>query len=314
MSLLDQARSQSTGTYYPKMLLYGGPGVGKTVTALILAKWLKKRLLAIDGDGGCNTYRWDPDWADVFDVVVSSEPVEICMGLDELLNDPKEWGILLLDSISTVWRDGEYSVEAAARRKIDSKKGVSLSLYESAWNLSLWNPTKRLAWQIANNIKRLRMPIVCTARKANKWEHGAVVGDKPEGDAQIGHEFDIVANLSQYHPQSPRVAVIEKDRLHRLPTRIEGDPGNPFWLAAAIMEAYGKELGTAAEANPRASNEQIEELYRLQADALDKNPGVTHALIVDWIRSSFQEDRYEDLSPDQARAAIQAMKARLGQE
>lgn len=313
MTLLDQAvgTEAEKGAYYPKILLYGEPGTGKTVTALSLAKMMGKRLIAIDGDGGCDTYRWDRDWEGVFDVITSSEPVEICRALDDLLINPRQWGILLIDSISTVWRAGEYSVEAAARRKIKDK---SLSLYESAWNLSLWNPTKRLAWQIANNIHRLKMPIVTTARKANKWEGGKVTGEKPEGDAQIGHEFDIVAQLTQYANNGPRVAVLEKDRLHRLPARIEGKGEDPFWFARAIMEAYGEELAVAPVANPRASNEQIERLYAIQGQVLDKNPGVIHAQIVDWIRSSFKEDRYEDLAPNQAEMAIQTLQARLGQE
>ena len=312
MSILDQVQTSGVaGVRYPKVLCYGPPGSGKTVTALAIAQALGRRLIAIDADGGCEAYVHDPAWAGVFDVVTSSDPVEVCRALDDLLINPRGYGVLLLDSISTVWRDGEYSVEGAARRKNQDKR---LTEYESAWNLSLWNPTKRLAWQITKNIHRLKMPIVCTARQANKWEGGKVTGEKPEGDAQIGYEFDIVANLSQFHPQSPRVAVIEKDRLHQLPARIEGDAGNPFWFAQALLNAYPQGFGCEAVANPRASNEQIARLYELQGQILEHNPDVSHVQIVDWIRSSFSEDCYENLSPEQATLAIRTLEARLGQE
>ena len=314
MSLIRQAQTAGADQElrYPKIMLYGAPGVAKTVTALFIAKTLGIKCIALDGDAGAEAYLSDPDWAGCFAATVSSDPVEVCRAMDDLLLDPQGYSLLLIDSVSSMWRAGEYGVDAAARR--NNPKKVNLSEYESAWDLSLWNPTKRLAWQIANNIKRLKMAIICTARESNKWSEGRVVGIKPEGDQQIGHEFDIVARLSQYAPNSPRVAEVEKDRLHRLPLRVEGAPDNPFFFATALLEAYGPEFRMTATANPRCSNEQVEKLYHLQGTILSTHPEVKHAQLLDWVRQAFQADTYEDLSPDQASSAISTLTARLGQE
>ena len=111
----------------------------------------------------------------------------------------------------------------------------------------------------------------CDWVTVNMWGDGTdpheitVVHPCQCAEGGFDHEFDIVVRLVRTVDVGDTFCHVQKDRLRRLPKLIEMPANNPFVLAETLATVYEDlwRLGTAS--NPRASDEQIQHVYELQA-------------------------------------------------
>jgi len=302
MGILDTAVDPSKGPSprYPKVLLWGKEGVAKTVTALFIAKHFGLRLFGIDADGGLGAYQNDEFWRDHFRYIYAESPVSVVTAFNELLDDPRDYGMALLDPVSTVYKDTQHKVEAEARTSA-ANKGNQISEFSNALHKGSWGPIKRWNFFMMQRIRRLQMPLVVTAREANKWGNDTVVGIKPDCEDSVPHEFDITIHLTQQGDL--RVATVSKDRWHTLPTRMESSWDDPFWVARALIEAYGSLWCETPRAKPMAENDQVKQLYDLQ-DLL----GLDSVIVLKRLRGRYGADGFEELTPAQAGELITILR------
>jgi len=309
MGVLDTVVSDAVPRH-PKVLLWGKPGLGKTVTALWIARRFGLRILGVDADGGLGIYRnstesdGDPTWPPM-DTLEVSDPIAVTQGIDELLRDPRKWGMFVVDPISMLVKSAEVETDAAARRKKNTKRGTEISDYETAMSMGDRQNLNRVNFLLVRDLWRLRMPVIVTAREKNEWRDQKVVGIVPSAPDGFDHEFDIVVRLVRTVDGGTTFCFVQKDRLRRLPQTVEMEPGNPFRLAEVLADAYGDlwTMGTAS--NPRASDEQIQQIRELQVQ-LNVN-GKQMALV---LSREFKASELADLRPEQADALIARMAAR----
>lgn len=297
MSLIDNAHAFGTGPRWLKALFWGAEGVGKTVTALALAKKFNLQLLGLDCDGGLSAYQHDPFWPkELFEFIATEDPNVVKKVTDELLENPREYGMFLIDPISTVYMTTQLGADQQGRRRNQTIEDYSPGISKGAWG-----PIKLKAFAIDRNIRRLGCTVVVTAREANLWANDQVIGLKPLAVGGIGHEFDLVIHMRQ-NQTGNRSAVVTKDRLNKMPKRMEGSPEDVFFVAREIAKTYDYLLTANTEAHPRADVEMVKLLHR-QATLLNLNG----AALAIRLRDKFGVDTFEDLRPEQADELLATM-------
>lgn len=307
-SILDQAidPEKDPQPRHPKILLWGTEGVGKTVTALKLASHFHRKLFGIDADGGLGAYKDDPDWREVFRYLYAENPVTVIEALDAILADPRDYGMVLLDPISIIWKETQHQVEEQRRAK-QAAHGNVISLFENALHKGSWGPIKRWNFHLMQRIRRLQMPIIATAREANLWAKDDIVGRKPDCEETVPHEFDIVIRMS--HTAGGRQAVVSKDRWHSLPQVMQAEIGDPFYVARELVQRYGSKFEEEVRPNAFVEDHQVQRLYELQA-LLNLDPVAT----LKRVRELYGAEGFEELRPDQAGELIATLEGRLTPE
>ena len=310
MGILDQV-THTSPPRHPKVLLWGRPGLGKTVTALWIARECGLRILGIDADGGLGVYRnaVDPEsgapvWPEM-DTLEMSDPIATTQAVGELLGDTRKWGMFLVDPISMLFRSAEAATDATARQKKNVKSSTRVTEYETAMGLQERQNMNRIGFLLVRDLWRLRMPVVVTAREKSEWRDQKVVGVVPMAPDGFDHEFDIVVRLVRTVDAGTTFCYVQKDRLRRMPQVVEMQPGDPFGLARALVSAYGPlwSLGTAT--NPRCTDEQIDEVRTAQIAA-----GITGKQMALVLSRDFKVQEVADLRPEQAVALIARLAAR----
>lgn len=308
MGILDRVTSESPSRH-PKVLLWGRPGLGKTVTALWIARELGLRILGIDADGGLGIYRsareadGSKTWGEM-DTLEMSDPIATTQAIGELLADTKKWGMFVVDPISMLFKSAEAATDSAARAKKNAKRG-EISDYETAMGLNERQNMNRVGFLLVRDLWRLRMPVIVTAREKDEWRDQRVVGVVPLAPQGFDHEFDIVVHLRRTVDGGTTFCYVQKDRLRKLPSLVEMQPGDPFGLARALVKAYPDLWAMGVATNPRCSDEQVQQIRELQAAA--NITGKQMALV---LSQSYGVQEVADLRPEQAVALVARMAAK----
>ncbi len=297
MTIIDQFGSDSdkmVGLRYPKALLWGDMGEGKTVSILYVMRELGLKMVGIDADGGLGAYagmNW-PMWRNV----PIEDPLLCCQMVHELLTDPQDYQLLAIDPVTTLWR---HSQDESDRYERSRKGKHTLSVYAPVLHQASWGPIKKLAFRLTNDARRLGMALIVTARETALYRkmgsENVQVGVKPDYDKNLGYEFDIVIHMQSRGEGGPREAVVNKDRWNLLPPVIQGEARDIFYVAKALVGHYGDKFTQNPVANPRATRDQIDRLFQLQQQLkLDQ------ALIPARLKEVFGVVQYSELTPDQA--------------
>lgn len=309
MGILDRVTTTSPPRH-PKVLLWGKPGLGKTVTALWIARRFNLRILGIDADGGLGIYRnateadGSPTWPPM-DTLEMSDPIATMAAISELLSDTRKWGMFVVDPISMLFKSAEAATDASARAKKNVKR-QDLSEYDTAMGLNERQNMNRVNFLLVRDLWRLRMPIIVTAREKDEWKDQRVVGVVPLANAGIDHEFDIVIRLVRTVDAGTTFCYVGKDRLRKLPPVVEMPPGNPFVLAETLASAYADLWTLGVATNPRCSDEQIQRVRELQGVA-----NVTGKQMALVLSQAYGVQEVADLRPEQADALVARLEAKL---
>lgn len=309
MGILDQVTSSSPPRH-PKVLLWGRPGLGKTVTALWIARECGLRILGIDADGGLGVYRNanEPDgsrtWPEM-DTLEMSDPIATTQAVGELLGDTRKWGMFLVDPISMLFRSAEAATDATARQKKNAKSSTRVTEYETAMGLQERQNMNRIGFLLVRDLWRLKMPVIVTAREKSEWKDQKVVGVVPLAPDGFDHEFDIVVRLVRTVDAGTTFCYVQKDRLRKLPSVVEMSPGDPFGLARALVTAYGPLWSLGVATNPRCTDEQVDEIRTMQVAA-----GITGKQMALVLSRDFGVQEVADLRPEQAVALVARLAAK----
>jgi len=309
MGILDQV-THTSPPRHPKVLLWGRPGLGKTVTALWIARECGLRILGIDADGGLGVYRnaheadGSRTWPEM-DTLEMSDPIATTQAVGELLSDTRKWGMFLVDPISMLFRSAEAATDATARQKKNVKSSTRVTEYETAMGLQERQNMNRIGFLLVRDLWRLQMPVIVTAREKSEWRDQKVVGVVPMAPDGFDHEFDIVVRLVRTVDAGTTFCYVQKDRLRRLPSVVEMAPGDPFGLARALVTAYGPLWTLGVATNPRCSDEQVDEIRTMQVAA-----GITGKQMVLVLSRDFGVQEVADLRPEQAVALVARLAAK----
>jgi DNA polymerase III delta prime subunit len=309
MGILDQV-THTSPPRHPKVLLWGRPGLGKTVTALWIARECGLRILGIDADGGLGVYRnahesdGSRTWPEM-DTLEMSDPIATTQAVGELLSDTRKWGMFLVDPISMLFRSAEAATDATARQKKNVKSSTRVTEYETAMGLQERQNMNRIGFLLVRDLWRLQMPVIVTAREKSEWRDQKVVGVVPMAPDGFDHEFDIVVRLVRTVDAGTTFCYVQKDRLRRLPSVVEMAPGDPFGLARALVTSYGPLWSLGVATNPRCSDEQVDEIRTMQVAA-----GITGKQMALVLSRDFGVQEVADLRPEQAVALCQRLAAK----
>ncbi len=213
MSGFRKAKAQQA---FIKMALYGPPGSGKTLTALLLAEGLAnrmgKRIAYIDTERGTDFYSQAvPDRAVHpaefdFDALYSRSLTEIAKAVYEL--DPARYGVVVVDSISHLW--------TAAIAAYEGRKTSIGSI-----PLQAWGKVKKPYKDLEAFLLSAPMHWIDCGRMANEFgedDQGELkkIGVKMRAEGETAYEPHILIRMEAIRERNGGPAVIqayvEKDR------------------------------------------------------------------------------------------------------
>jgi hypothetical protein len=242
--------------------LFGPSGVGKTYSALSIAKGIGGKVAVIDSERGSASKYADKFEFDVVDLEKKSIE-EYVQFIQEAAN--AGYSVLIIDSLTHAWQDLLEEVEKLANAKYRGNTW-------SAW--SEGTPKQRA---LVNAILSCPCHIMATMRSKTEWQttqddrgksRPVRVGLAPEQGKGIEYEFDMLLELSTDH-----IANVIKDRTGMFQDKLLTKPGEDFgkelvsWLNTGIDETI--QLQRKLEAMPEVI--EIRQTLRLNAERIEKN-------------------------------------------
>jgi AAA domain len=266
-----------------KVSMYGGPGSGKTMTALIFAEGLArisgKRVAVIDTERGTDFYcqsvgQRDPHpEAFDFDAIYTrsiSDALEAVRSLDS-----EKYGVIIVDSVSHLW---QASIEAyeGKRTSIDSIP------------LQAWGKIKRPFKELLDLLMASKCHVFILGRQKNVFEEDSKgelrkvgVAMKAEGDTQYEPHlcFHMEARRDSNDENRTYPALFaEKDRTGCVSGRTFAKP--TFAVIEPILPLLGDEQAAAEDEDERVAKDG--ELLADQDTKSEKKAAKSAELLADF--------------------------------
>jgi len=287
----------------PKCLLFGPTGSTKTRTLL----QLPGRKLMIDGEKGSLAYAGQHD----FDVPLgpngaawsSDSPMDLEALVDDLLKDPGDYTVLMIDPISVFLTRLRDMADAAKRPGRVAKSGGRMTDFDSAMDVGAHTRIAQIFRRIFSKLRRLDMAVMVTARERTILEQIGESfrpgGQAPEGPKDMEYEFDTVIQLGK--SGNTPTAIVRKIRGRPAPTA----EINPWPGGSWLVDQFGVEAFTR-RATPRpllseAQEKEIDDLARL----LEVSTSTMAASL-----SRRGANSVGELAPDAAEEMLVAMRER----
>ncbi len=226
---------------YPKILIFGGAGTGKTHTLCHFP-----RSYFFDLERGAEEKQYVEMLRASESVVFPTTDIdEVITEVTALLSEKHDFKTAVLDPITTIFNDESDLQE----QHVGSDYGKNVAEATKKWR------------RLGKLLKRVNMTVVVTAYEKQKFGSDGVM--IPAGPKDLEHFFDLV--LRAERRGKDRVVTVVKSR-HR--GFREGDTF-PFTFEE-IAERYGRDSFTReAIAVPLATDEQVAELKRLLSLRVD---------------------------------------------
>jgi len=260
-----------------KLGMYGPPGSGKTMTALMLAEGLAqitgKRVAYIDTEHGTDFYcqhvptrSVHPDAFD-FDALYSRSLTEIDKAVREL--DPEQYAVVVIDSITHLWE---------AARAAYSGRTTSIGSIP----MQAWGKVKKPYKDLLSFLLSSPMHVVLCGRQGVEYETDEetdelrAIGVKMKAEGETPYEPHILIRMEAIKPKKTNevasiVAYAEKDRTGVLAGRSFVNPtfeslAKPLLglLGATQAHVPTEEEGATQDAEALAAAEQSRSLLSTQ--------------------------------------------------
>jgi len=202
MSLFKKATTVPTRL---KAFVYGGPGTGKTITALSFPN-----PAVIDTEKGTQHYSKYKD----FSVLPAKDMKTIRAAIAELLRDPQGFKTIVIDSGTVLYE----AIVIALENKLKAKTGNPNYSIQPADYRIIKSEMKNFIHELLS----LDMNIIMTARSKTLYAKGEFmkdIGIGPDIPEYIPFEFDV--NLELRMEGTRRIARVLKDRTNSLPLEFE---------------------------------------------------------------------------------------------
>ena len=218
-----------------RLALIAPSGGGKTMTALIVARVLsQKRIAVIDTERGSAS-----KYADQFDFDVdeleSHSPDAYCEAI-EAAAASGDYDVLVIDSLSHAWMGRDGALEQVDKEASRSKSGSSFSA---------WRHVTPMHNRLVDTMVQAPLHVIATMRAKTEWvqekdERGKTnirkVGMAAVQREGVEYEFDVVGDMEP----DRNTLVISKTRCPDLAGAVLEKPGPEFgetlqrWLAGAV--------------------------------------------------------------------------------
>jgi hypothetical protein len=242
-----------------KVSMYGPPGAGKTFSALLMAEGLAKvrgkRIAYVDTERGTDFYaqavkdrKVHPEAFD-FDALYERSIAEVSSAVFAL--DPKEHGIVVLDSISHLW-EAAMDAYAGKKTKIDSIP------------MHAWGKIKKPYKDLIKFLIASPFDVFILGRQKNLFENDddsgemKKVGVAMRAEGETAYEPHICVRMeARINPekttQSVYVAYVEKDRTGVLAGRSIVNPS--FATIEPLLPLLGEVQAPAEDEEERIAKD-----------------------------------------------------------
>lgn len=265
-----------------KVSMYGPPGAGKTFTTLLMAEGLAahdgKRIAYVDTERGTDFYTQNvkernvhPDAFD-FDAIYTRSLAEILQAVKSL--DPKDYGVVVLDSISHIWESA-----------IDSYPGERVGKDKDKIPMHAWGAIKRPYKELISHLIGSPFHVFILGRQKNVFEddgagsvRSAGVAMRAEGETAYEPHICLRMEERKDSKDSTRSAVImyvEKDRTGILAGRKFPNPD--FSTIEPLLALLGDEQASAEDEDERRARDA--ELHEAQAEKERKKAAKSSELL-----------------------------------
>jgi len=302
--MLTFTSSSKPVTRHIKLLLYGGPGTGKTHLALHAPT-----PLVIDTESSTDAYRGRSDIPE-FWVAKSAQPSEILETLEHLAQHGSVGGItpqtLIVDSFSVLWQVRQEAGQKKAERHAKNPDQARVSYYDWAW---IKRPIQRLYTQLVN----MPFNIILTAREKAVYDEIKegnqtkleIVDYVPDIERNAEYVFDLVLRLF-VAADGKRQAEVRKSRF---PAFSKGSIIDaPSWEMVAPLLLVGEEASVTPDVEAAAEAEATAEpapwtqnpAYIARAETFLRDNGLSDADanaalgIADWRKTHLSPDEFKD--------------------
>lgn len=269
---------ESTKSGHTKILLFGGPGAGKTWAATGFP-----RPYFIDCEGGASGPQYLKKLADVGGAYLG--PTEGALDFDTVLGEIRalatekhEYRTLILDSVTKLY---QHAIAKEAERLGDK------AVFGAEKKPAIAQMRKLISW-----LNRIDMNVILVSHEVPEWGGSGndrqQIGVRPDGYEKLEYELDLVLRV-QKHSKGLRTATVTKTRLAGFPDaeRFELQRNGEDVGYAEFSTRYDKSK-IEAQAKPLllATPEQVAEIKRLievvNIPATELEKFLTKAGVDDW--------------------------------
>lgn len=251
-----------------KVSIYGPPGSGKTFSTLLMAEGLArvrgKRIAYVDTERGTDFYaqtvkarKVHPEAFD-FDALYTKSLAEVTSAIRDL--DPKDHGIVVLDSISQLW-------DAA----MDAYKGKKTSI--DTIPMSAWGNIKKPYKDLIAYLIGSQYDVFILGRQKNMFDMGddgemKKTGVAMRAEGETAYEPHICARMeaTTRGADAEYMLHVEKDRTGVLSGRAIKNPG--FATIEPLLPLLGEVQAPAEDEDERIAKDS--ELMEKQKESKDK--------------------------------------------
>lgn len=294
-----------------KLLMFGGTGTGKTVTALGFPN-----PVVIDVERG--TVLYGDDFA--FAVHRTSDP-QVLMELVEWLGAFSGHGYetVVFDGATVYWEalQKKWSDTFLKRRK--GTVGYKHEFYDM--QPSDWGTLKDEWRELFRKLCDLDMTVVVTAREKNKYSDSQfmkVIGVMADAEKQFEHEFDMVLRLFK-NAKGEHMVCVEKARGRKL---AESLPKEDSVLDAAnLRKALGLSGTIVADEVPAAvevenHEENVEEHTKFSKNLwrLCGEHNFPASRVLDWFAKQYPDTKWDDRTMEQTKATLAVVEKAIAKE
>lgn len=241
MSLLKPAQNEQG---FLKVGIYGGPGSGKTLTALMVAFHIGKKVAIIDTERGSDFYKKEFP----FDVVHTRFIGEAIRTLEEAVAEG--YDVLIIDQMTHFWESAQD--EYISKEK--DKYSKTYQVLEQTGNLpwTAWRGIKKPYKRLVHEALSAPIHVFLLGRLKIEYQRGSdgspvKVGESFDAEKQTHHEPNILVKMEFKKPKQ-WLAYIEKDRSRTFQGRVFTNPtGDMFDEVIAKLSATHASLPDESE-------------------------------------------------------------------
>jgi len=246
-------------TAFLKVLFYGGPGSGKTYTALLCASKLGKVAL-VDTERGSDFYAKDFE----FDIFHTRSIWDVVDLLEKAVE--QKYDCLIIDQITHLWEGAQEEYLAGEREKM-SKAWLTM---EKSGNLpwTSWRHIKKPYKKLLSLLLSAPIHVFMIGRATTEYEQmpdgsPKKVGERVDAEKGTPYEPHILIKMERARTADKWLAWVEKDRSNTISGKVFTNPTHE--MLSPVLAKLGRIQGGL----PEAKEEVGEELTQVEQELIE---------------------------------------------